>query len=51
MEKVIGKILATGVVLLMIWGIGSTLFNLLFRDGRGGGLYGNRGNTYMYNDY
>lgn len=50
-EKIIGNIIATILILIILWSIGFTIFTFLFRDGRGVGLYGNRGNTYMYNDY
>ncbi len=50
-EKIVGNVFATILVLVILWGIGMTIFSLLFRDGRGAGMYGNRGNSLMYDDY
>jgi hypothetical protein len=50
-EKIVGNVFATILILVIFWGISMTIFSLLFRDGRGVGMYGNRGNSYMYDDY
>jgi hypothetical protein len=43
----VGNIFATILILIVIFSIMTTIFNLLFRDGRGIGLYGSRGEFYM----
>lgn len=50
MEKIIGNIIAGCLILVIAYSIGFTIFSFLFRDGKGIGLYGSRGNVYMYGD-
>jgi hypothetical protein len=51
-EKWTGNIIAAILVLLFLTTIVVSLFRIMFRDGRGaGGIYGNRGNVYIYDDY
>ena len=46
-EEVLGSIFA-GILLVIIgWSILMSLFTLVFRDGRGLGNYGSRGEFYM----
>lgn len=49
-ERIMGLIMCGLLIFIMLTGIGLTLFSLLFRDARGIGLYGNRGNVYMNDD-
>lgn len=49
-EQVVGLIMAGLLIFIILTGIGLTLFSLFFRDARGVGMYGNRGNSYMYDD-
>jgi len=46
-EEVLGSILAGILILIVGWSILMSIFTILFRDGRGAGLYGNRGEFYM----
>ena len=50
-EKLLGKIISTALCVIIFASIFYSFFCLIFRDGRGIGLYGNRGNDYMYDDY
>ena len=49
-EEIVGKVLVGLLIILIIYSILLSLFKLVFRDGRGLGLYGNRGNSYFYDD-
>lgn len=50
-EEIYGKVMATIIVLIFIFAFFSSFFNVLFfKEGRMG-LYGNRGNAYIYDDY
>ena len=50
-EKVVGNIGTVILIGVIVFSILATIFRLLFRDGRGVSLYGNRGSVYMYDDY
>jgi hypothetical protein len=50
-EKVCGNIFAGILLAIIIWSFSYSVFCLLFRDGRGIGLYGSRGDFYMYDGY
>lgn len=50
-EKMFGNIIAAILCAIIVFGMAYSLFCFLFRDGRGMGQYGNRGNSYMYDDY
>lgn len=47
LERWVGNILAGLLILLVIISILHSAFVVLFRDGRGSGLYGGRGEFYM----
>lgn len=47
LESVLGSIMAGVLFLIVAWSILVSLFTLVFRDGRGLGMYGNRGEFYM----
>jgi len=46
-EEIVGNIFAGILILIVIYSILSSLFILFFRDGRGLGSYGSRGEFYM----
>lgn len=46
-EQVVGSIFAGILILIIGWSILMSLFTLMFRDGRGLGNYGSRGEFYM----
>ena len=46
-ERVVGNILAGILMLIIAASILMSVFNFLFRDGRGGSSYGSRGDYYM----
>jgi len=50
-EKILGRIISTALYVIIFMSVIYSFFCLLFRDGRGIGMYGNRGNSYMYDDY
>lgn len=50
-EEYLGNIIAILLGMIIVWSLCYSIFTLLFRDGRGLGLYGNRGSVYMYDDY
>ena len=50
-EKLLGKIISTALCVIIFASIFYSLFCLFFRDGRGIGVYGTRGDIYMYDDY
>jgi hypothetical protein len=47
LERIVGSIIATMLLVIIGLSIILSLFTLLFRDGRGLGLYGSRGEFYM----
>jgi hypothetical protein len=50
MQEKVGNIMASILILIIFLSIGISLFTLIFRDGRGLGMYGNRGNSYFYSE-
>lgn len=50
MEQKVGNAIAFFLILLIVYAMFLSLFKLLFRDGRGLGLYGGRGNIYFYDE-
>jgi len=46
-EEISGNIMAGFLILIVIYSFAYTIFHLLFRDGRGIGMYGGRGEFYM----
>ncbi len=50
MEQKVGNALAFLLVLLTVYSMFLSVFKLMFRDGRGLGLYGARGNMYFYDE-
>jgi hypothetical protein len=50
MQEKIGNIMATILTGIILISILFNLFILVFRDGRGMGMYGNRGNALFYDN-
>jgi len=51
-QKILGNIIATLLILLVVWSVLYMVFVFLFRDGRGlPGLYGREGDIYMAEPY
>jgi len=50
-EEIYGKIMASVIVLLAILSFLFSAFNVIFYNKDSIGLYGNRGNSYIYDDY
>ena len=48
MEQKVGNVLAFLLILVFVYSTCLTMFKLVFRDGRGLGLYGGRGNVYYF---
>lgn len=46
-EKIVGLAITSLFLILILFSVLSCMFRLLFRDGRGLGLYGSRGEFYM----
>ena len=51
LEEIYGKIMATIIVLIFVFSFFYSIFNLLFHKEGRMGLFGSRGNVYMYDDY
>ena len=49
-EEIVGNIFAGLLIIVFIISMLLSLFKLVFRDGRGLGLYGGRGNIYFYDE-
>lgn len=47
LERVVGNVIAAILIIIVIMSILQSLFVLFFRDGRGLGVYGGRGEFYM----
>lgn len=50
-ERICGNIFAGVLITIVIWAFLYSTFCMLFRDGRGIGMYGSRGDFYMYDGY
>ena len=50
-EKIVGNIFAIGLTLFILFVILHSIFNLMFGDIKGFPIYGNRGDSYIYDDY
>jgi len=50
-QTIFGNIFAGILIAIIIWSFCYSLFCLVFRDGRGVGMYGSRGDFYMYDGY
>ena len=50
-EQIVGNVLSGIIILVIIWSFFFTIFSFLFKDKPNIGLYGNRGNFYIYDDY
>jgi len=46
-EKIVGNIIATILILILLFSVAYSIFALLFRDGAGLSLQGSRGQFYM----
>ncbi len=50
-EKYVGTFLATCLTILVVVAILYNLINFMVGNFKGFGMYGNRGNDYIYDDY